>query len=74
MSLRKLTGVFLQGSSQSSPDTLSEAYKNWVVEESKIYRRPEEQLKDFERHVNEAPQNLCLSDVSLLNKRNVLAS
>lgn len=54
MSLQKLTGVFLQSTSQSSPDTLSDTYKN-RVEESKIYRRPEEQLKDFERRVNEAP-------------------
>lgn len=63
---------FAQSASQWSLNTLSQAYKNRVVEESKIYRRPEEQLKDFERRVNEAAKDLCLSDISLLNKRNVL--
>ena len=57
---------------QSSSPCLNEAYKNRIVEESKIYKRPDEQLKALEKCVNDAARDLCLNDVSLLNKRNTL--
>ena len=42
------------------------------MEESRIYKRPDEELKPFERSVNAAARDLCLKDVSLLNRRSTL--
>lgn len=42
------------------------------MEESKIYKRPDEQLKSFEKCVNAAAKDLCLEDVSLLSRRGTL--
>ena len=42
----------------------SEAYKNRIVEESTIYKRPDGQLKVFEKCVNSAAKDLCLALLS----------
>ena len=51
---------------------MSESYKRHVIEKSVIFRKKERELKEFEKRVNSAAADLCLSDVSLLNKRGTL--
>ena len=51
---------------------MSEAYKRHVIEKSVIYRKREGELKEYEKWVNSAATDLCLRDVSLLDKRGKL--
>ena len=50
---------------------MSDAYKRHVIEKSVFYRKREGELKEYER-VNSAATDLCLRDVSLLDKRGKL--
>ena len=40
--------------------------------EPRIDKRPDNQLKAFEKCVNESAKQLCLKDVSFLNRRSTL--
>ena len=51
---------------------MSEAYKRHVIEKSVIYRKREGELKEYDKWVNSAATDLCLRDVSLLDKRGKL--
>ena len=51
---------------------MTEAYRSRIERESRIYKRPDEQLRVFEKHVNEAARDLCLKDPQILNKRSTL--
>ena len=51
---------------------MSEAYKRHVIEKSVTYRKREGELKEYEKWVISAATDLCLRDVSLLDKRGKL--
>lgn len=51
---------------------LSDTYKQRIAEEATIYKVKKRELTDFEKRVNSAAVQLCLEDVSLLNRRGEL--
>ena len=59
-------------SAQPHTRDMSESYKLRVMEEATIYKGKRRELTAFEKKVNSAAAELCLSDVSLLNRRGEL--
>ena len=61
-----------QSASAAQQNCVSESYKQRIIEEATVYKGTRRELTEFEKRVNSAAAELCLSNISLVSRRGEL--